>query len=206
MAGWALIMLNSFIMLSAIYFIGHLNLVLLDQEYRAFQLAMYTVQSQQPQSLSCAAVQVVGTLLPYKHCSQSSWGYLSLIDGRQKYFQDLSISANRLAQADLSYAQLGQERKAFKPFFTQLQRDLKAGKTLVVLADEGSSSSLTQMQDRLDRSQHTWSGVLDEALQSFKEYLPHIQKTDGVWRSVDDAHWLEAWRALSPGNELLPHP
>lgn len=202
MAGWVLSISIWFIFLSAIYFIGHLNLNLIDQEYRSFQTAMLSVKTQQELDIGCEWVQAVGNLMSYEHCARTWWGDLKQTDMRQAHLQDLAIATNRLAQAELSYRQPGTNEKAFSYFLEIIPKELQLDKSLVILADDGSSPSLTSMQSRLQASQQTWGGVLREAKQDFNDYEQHINKTDGVWRALGSSDWLGPWLTEAPSNEL----
>lgn len=206
MSGWIFSLLIWLTALSAIYFIGHINLTLVEQQYRAYQTAMHTTSAQQPIEADCQWVQPVGSTLPYEHCVSSHWGTLSLEDARKEHAQDLAIASERLAQAELSYQQWGLGQKAFAPFLQYLPDDIALHKQLVVLSDDGSSPELSTMSERLRHSQQTWGGVLQDAKQSFNEYAGHVHRTDGPWRSINQPDWLTTWQADTPTNRLEPQP
>lgn len=206
MTGWLLSILTWFVIVPAIYFTGHINIIKVDQHYRAFQTAMHSVHQQEIFEQECQWVQVQGSVLPYEHCVQTGWHTLAAPDQRHTHLKDLAIDSERLVHAELNYRQLGLGQWAFMPFLDLLSDELQLKKRLVVLAQDGSSPHLEHMQNRLQKSQQTWGGVLQDAKQGFKEYLPHVEKTDGAWRSVNEPRWLEPWRAMSPSNYLEQIP
>jgi len=206
MTGWILSILTWFVIVSAIYFTGHINIIKVDQHYRAFQTVMHTVHEQRLIEQDCRWVQLQGSVLPYEHCAQTNWDTLAVPDQRQAHLKDLAIDAERLVQAELNYSQLGLGQWAFMPFLEGLPAELRLQKKLVALAQDGSSPHLEHLQNRLQKSQQTWGGVLQDAKQGFKKYLPHVEKTDGPWRSVNAPSWLEPWRAESPSNDLEQIP
>lgn len=206
MTGWILSLMTWFVIVAAIYFTGHINIVKVEQHYRAFQAAMHTVHAQQLIEADCQWTQVQGSVLPYEHCVRSHWDALAVADVRKEHLEDLAISSERLARAELDYRQLGLGQRAFEPFLKILPNELQLRKRLVVLAQDGSSPHLQHMQNRLQKSQKTWGGVLRDAKQSFKEYESYVEQTDGPWRSIDPAQWLEQWRAESPFNYLEQIP
>src|SRR5690625_7681089 len=103
MSGWIFSLLIWLTALSAIYFIGHINLTLVEQQYRAYQTSMHTTSAQQPIEADCQWVQPVGSTLPYEHCVSSQCGTLSLAVARKPHVQDLGISFERWAQQHLCY-------------------------------------------------------------------------------------------------------
>lgn len=206
MTGWVLSILTWFVIVTAIYFTGHINLIKVDQNYRSFQAVMHTVHAQQLIEQNCHWAQIQGSVLPYEHCVHSNWDVLTVADERKDHLKDLAINSERVARAELDYGQLGLGQRAFLPFLEILPTDLQLRKKLVVLAEDGSSPNLQHMQNRLQKSQKTWGGVLRDAKQSFKEYAPYVQKTDGPWRSINPPQWLEPWRAESPFNYLEQIP
>lgn len=206
MSGWILTTGIWFLLVAAIYFIGNIQQLQLLQNYDAFQSIFTIAHTATPLEDECSHRDNTELFLRYQRCQHSQPGQLQRLDPRAAVLQDLAIGPERLHHTRQTYELSGEQPLAFIPFMSDLEQQLAFSRSLVILADEGSSAHLPQVRERLEGSNDVWGGIVQPGQRLFADYSAHVQANDGVWRSLKNKDWLLPWQADTPHNRLQAAP
>lgn len=219
MAGWILTIFIWWTLCSAIFFISDLQHLLFLQNYAAYQKLMKLIKQKRLLSIEdegakllntnaeheiCKKKYKTKTLIQYQSCQKVNLLNLNKKNKRKHVLDDLNIANFQMYQTQLKYQHFETKHKGLMYLFEQLPINFQLNREISALSDSGSSAFISDIKERLEKSDWVWGGRVQPLRNNFNQYKNAIKKTDGPWRPGGEPsiHWLQPWLSQSNRNQL----